>query len=70
MIGEIGCTRRDDTEKRVMQAALVAAAETGAAINVHPAAIRSAAAGRRIHQGRGSSDRPHRHQPHRPHHLR
>ena len=37
MIGEIGCTSPwTDTEKRVMQAALVAAAETGAAINVHP----------------------------------
>jgi phosphotriesterase-related protein len=37
MIGEIGCTSPwTDTEKRVMQAALVAATETGAAINVHP----------------------------------
>ena len=37
MIGEIGCSSPwTDTEKRVMQAALVAAAETGAAINVHP----------------------------------
>jgi phosphotriesterase-related protein len=37
MIGEIGCTAPwTDTEKRVMQAALIAAAETGAAINVHP----------------------------------
>ena len=37
MIGEIGCSAPwTDTEKRVMQAALVAAAETGAAINVHP----------------------------------
>ena len=37
MIGEIGCTAPwTDTEKRVMQAALAAAAETGAAINVHP----------------------------------
>ena len=37
MIGEIGCQAPwTDTEKRVMQAALIAAAETGAAINVHP----------------------------------
>jgi len=37
MIGEIGCTAPwTATEKRVMQAALIAAAETGAAINVHP----------------------------------
>jgi phosphotriesterase-related protein len=37
MIGEIGCQAPwTDTEKRVMQAALVAAQETGAAINVHP----------------------------------
>ena len=37
MIGEIGCQSPwTDLEKRVMQAALVAAAETGAAINVHP----------------------------------
>ena len=37
MIGEIGCSAPwTDTEKRVMQAALIAAAETGAAINVHP----------------------------------
>jgi phosphotriesterase-related protein len=37
MIGEIGCSAPwTDLEKRVMQAALVAAAETGAAINVHP----------------------------------
>jgi phosphotriesterase-related protein len=37
MIGEIGCSAPwTATEKRVMQAALVAAAETGAAINVHP----------------------------------
>ncbi|MFZ5778727.1 MAG: phosphotriesterase family protein [Pseudomonadota bacterium] len=37
MIGEIGCQAPwTDTEKRVMQAALVAAEETGAAINVHP----------------------------------
>ena len=37
MIGEIGCQSPwTDTEKRVMQAALIAAAETGAAINVHP----------------------------------
>jgi phosphotriesterase-related protein len=37
MIGEIGCTAPwTDLEKRVAQAALVAAAETGAAINVHP----------------------------------
>jgi phosphotriesterase-related protein len=37
MIGEIGCQSPwTDTEKRVMQAALVAASETGASINVHP----------------------------------
>jgi phosphotriesterase-related protein len=37
MIGEIGCQAPwTDTEKRVMQAAFVAAQETGAAINVHP----------------------------------
>jgi phosphotriesterase-related protein len=37
MIGEIGCQWSwTATEKRVMQAALVAAEETGAAINVHP----------------------------------
>ena len=37
MIGEIGCQAPwTDTEKRVMQAALIAAAETGASINVHP----------------------------------
>jgi phosphotriesterase-related protein len=37
MIGEIGCQAPwTDTEKRVMQAALIAAEETGAAINVHP----------------------------------
>ena len=37
MIGEIGCQAPwTDTEKKVMQAALIAAAETGAAINVHP----------------------------------
>jgi phosphotriesterase-related protein len=37
MIGEIGCSAPwTATEKRVMQAALIAAAETGAAINVHP----------------------------------
>lgn len=37
MIGEIGCSAPwTATEKRVMQAALLAAAETGAAINVHP----------------------------------
>jgi phosphotriesterase-related protein len=37
MIGEIGCTAPwTDTEKTVMRGALVAAAETGAAINVHP----------------------------------
>ncbi|MFO1062236.1 MAG: hypothetical protein U1E53_35345, partial [Dongiaceae bacterium] len=37
MIGEIGCQSPwTATEKRVMQAALLAAAETGAAINVHP----------------------------------
>ena len=37
MIGEIGCTAPwTATEKRVMRAALIAAAETGAAINVHP----------------------------------
>ncbi len=37
MIGEIGCSAPwTTTEKRVMQAALIAAAETGAAINVHP----------------------------------
>jgi phosphotriesterase-related protein len=37
MIGEIGCQSPwTDTEKRVMQAALIAAKETGSAINVHP----------------------------------
>jgi phosphotriesterase-related protein len=37
MIGEIGCSAPwTATEKRVMQAALIAAAQTGAAINVHP----------------------------------
>ena len=37
MIGEIGCQAPwTATEKKVMQAALIAAAETGAAINVHP----------------------------------
>jgi phosphotriesterase-related protein len=37
MIGEIGCQSPwTDLEKRVMQGALIAAAETGAAINVHP----------------------------------
>ena len=37
MIGEIGCQAPwTATEKRVMQAALIAAKETGAAINVHP----------------------------------
>ena len=37
MIGEIGCTSPwSDTEKRVMQAAFIAAAETGCSINVHP----------------------------------
>jgi phosphotriesterase-related protein len=37
MIGEIGCTAPwTETEKRVMRAALVAAKETGASINVHP----------------------------------
>jgi phosphotriesterase-related protein len=37
MIGEIGCSAPwTDLEKRVMRAAFIAAAETGAAINVHP----------------------------------
>lgn len=37
MIGEIGCTAPwTDTEKKVMRAALIAAEETGSAINVHP----------------------------------
>ena len=37
MIGEIGCSAPwTATEKRVMQAALIAASETGASINVHP----------------------------------
>jgi phosphotriesterase-related protein len=37
MIGEIGCQSPwTDLEKRVMQAALIAAQETGSAINVHP----------------------------------
>ena len=37
IIGEIGCQSPwTDLEKRVMEAALVAQAETGAAINVHP----------------------------------
>jgi phosphotriesterase-related protein len=37
MIGEIGCTAPwTATEKKVMQAALIAASETGASINVHP----------------------------------
>jgi phosphotriesterase-related protein len=37
MIGEIGCTAPwSETEKRVMRGALIAADETGAAINVHP----------------------------------
>jgi phosphotriesterase-related protein len=37
MIGEIGCQAPwTDTEKRVMQAAFIAAQETGASINVHP----------------------------------
>jgi phosphotriesterase-related protein len=37
MIGEIGCSAPwTDTEKRVMQAALIAASETGSSINVHP----------------------------------
>ncbi len=37
IIGEIGCQSPwTDTEKRVMQAALIAASETGASINVHP----------------------------------
>jgi phosphotriesterase-related protein len=37
MIGEVGCTAPwSETEKKVMRAALIAAAETGAAINVHP----------------------------------
>jgi phosphotriesterase-related protein len=37
MLGEIGCSAPwTDTEKKVMRAALMAAAETGAAINVHP----------------------------------
>jgi phosphotriesterase-related protein len=37
VIGEIGCQAPwTDLEKRVMQAALIAAAETGAAINIHP----------------------------------
>jgi phosphotriesterase-related protein len=37
MIGEIGCTAPwTATEKKVMQAALIASVETGAAINVHP----------------------------------
>jgi phosphotriesterase-related protein len=37
MIGEIGCQAPwTATEKRVMRAALLAAGETGAAINVHP----------------------------------
>ncbi len=37
MIGEIGCQAPwTETEKRVMQAALIAVRETGAAINVHP----------------------------------
>ena len=37
MIGEIGCQAPwTATEKKVMQAALIAAAETGASINVHP----------------------------------
>jgi phosphotriesterase-related protein len=37
MIGEIGCQAPwTALEKRVMQGALIAAAETGAAINVHP----------------------------------
>ncbi|HYC66525.1 MAG TPA: hypothetical protein VEC14_17475, partial [Reyranellaceae bacterium] len=37
MIGEIGCQAPwTDTEKRVMQAAFIAASETGASINVHP----------------------------------
>jgi phosphotriesterase-related protein len=37
MIGEIGCQAPwTDLEKRVMQAALIAQTETGAAVNVHP----------------------------------
>jgi len=37
MIGEIGCSAEwTDTEKRVMRGAFIAAADTGAAINVHP----------------------------------
>jgi phosphotriesterase-related protein len=37
MIGEIGCQAPwTDLEKRVMRGAFIAAAETGAAINVHP----------------------------------
>ncbi|MBY0319698.1 MAG: hypothetical protein K2X72_13325 [Reyranella sp.] len=37
MIGEIGCTAPwTATEKKVMQAALIAASESGASINVHP----------------------------------
>jgi len=37
MIGEIGCSAPwTATEKRVMQAALIAAAETGSSVNVHP----------------------------------
>jgi len=37
MIGEIGCQSPwTDLEKRVMQGALIAQAETGAALNVHP----------------------------------
>jgi phosphotriesterase-related protein len=37
MIGEIGCQAPwTETERRVMQAALIAQRETGAAINVHP----------------------------------
>ena len=37
MIGEIGCQAPwTDLEKKVMQAALIAASATGAAINVHP----------------------------------
>ncbi len=72
MIGEIGCQAPwTDTEKRVMQAR-AHRRQRDRRRDQRPSRPRSrpAAGGRRLHQGGGLSDRAHRHQPHRPHHLR
>jgi phosphotriesterase-related protein len=72
MIGEIGCQSPwTDTEKRVMQAAFIAA-EGDRRLDQRPSRPRRrpAAGGRRLRQGGRFPDRAHRDQPHRPHDLR